>query len=260
MKLVVFKDCGVQCYEANGVSRSIATFWNPQLVQVLAIVTSPNNIATRYFNLIDGSSWILSNIYALNGNNSRKSLWSYMMNASYNFPYEKWILMGDFNTPISNLEKLGGALIFEDSKQDLLDMINSLGLLDLDLGGAKFTWSTMRSGLYNIQVRLDRGLIFVDWLLDSSYCFSSLSKIGCDHFPISLSISSLTRRQAFPFTFEKMWTLNTDLYEYIEEWWDSNIQGTTMFRVAKKTANIMLLFTKVVISCMTKVIIYTLVG
>lgn len=54
--------------------------------------------------------------------------------------------MGDPNTPLLNDEKIGGASISEDSKKDLSNMINSLGLMDLDLNGARFTWSNRSSG------------------------------------------------------------------------------------------------------------------
>lgn len=40
--------------------------------------------------------------------------------------------MGEFNTPLSNDEEMGGDLNSEDSKQDLSDMINSVGLMELD--------------------------------------------------------------------------------------------------------------------------------
>lgn len=85
--------------------------------------------------------------------------------------------MGYFNNLISNFEKMGGALICEDIKQDLLDMINSLGILDLDLNGAKFTWSNRHSGTELVQVKLDPGLLSSDWLADFSCNLSSLSRI-----------------------------------------------------------------------------------
>lgn len=139
LKLAIFGDCGVHCVDGDGASGGITTLWNLILLCGKVVLSSPNHIATRYFNLKDGSSWIISNIYAPNGRSTRKSLWSSICLAKTLFPNEKWILLGDFNTPLSNLEKFGGIPIYIDSRQDLADMINSLSLLDLDLIGAKFT-------------------------------------------------------------------------------------------------------------------------
>lgn len=162
-KLAIFGDCGVHSVDVDGASGGITTLWNPRLQCGKVVLSSPNHISTRFFNLKDGSSWIISNIYAPNGRSARKSLWSSISLARSLFPNEKWILLGDFNTPLSNIEKYGGLPISIDSRQDLDDMINSLGLLDLDLIGAKFMWSKKCSGEDPIQVKLDRGLISPDW-------------------------------------------------------------------------------------------------
>lgn len=79
------------------------------------------------------------------------------MNSRQIFSNDNWILAGDFNSPISNLEKRGGTPISKESKQDLSDFINTLGLVDLELSGSKFTWSNSNSGVDLIQVILDRG-------------------------------------------------------------------------------------------------------
>lgn len=41
-------------------------------------------------------------------------------------------------------------------------MINTLGLLDLDLLGAKFPWSNKRSGGDLIQVKMDQAIISLE--------------------------------------------------------------------------------------------------
>ncbi|XP_059068841.1 uncharacterized protein LOC131859266 [Cryptomeria japonica] len=154
------------------------------------------------------------------------------------FPNEKWILLREFNTPLSSMEKASGMPISDESRQDLADMINSLGLLDLDLLGDKFTWFNRRSGGDLIQVRLDRAIISPEWIHDASCRLNVLSRIGLDHFPICLSISPLIKRKVFPFKFEKMWLLAPDIHDNISKWWNVDIQGTAMFRVAKKLSNV----------------------
>ena len=50
--------------------------------------------------------------------------------------------MGDFNTPLSDDEKLGGMTPDLDSKLDLSNFINSLAFMDMDLLGGRFTQSS----------------------------------------------------------------------------------------------------------------------
>lgn len=74
----------------------------------------------------------------------------------------KGIILGDFNNPLLATKKLGGLPPDLESRQHLADMIRDLALLDVELGGRKYTWSNRRVGMDCIQVRLDRALITLD--------------------------------------------------------------------------------------------------
>lgn len=116
IKWAIFGECGTHCVDADGAFGGIATLWNPIWILVKVFFTSPNHIATRFTSQYDGSSWIISNIYAPNGKNARKMLWSSIINARMAFPNEKWILLGDFNTPLSSMENTGGMPILDESR------------------------------------------------------------------------------------------------------------------------------------------------
>lgn len=73
IKLAIFGDCGVHYADADGSSGGIS-LWNLRLLCGKVILSSPNYIATRLYNLKDGSSYIISNIYACNGRCARKAL------------------------------------------------------------------------------------------------------------------------------------------------------------------------------------------
>ncbi|XP_059070394.1 uncharacterized protein LOC131860059 [Cryptomeria japonica] len=125
-----------------------------------------------------------------------------------------------------------------DSRQDLADMINSLSMLDLDLFGAKFTWSNRRNGEDLIQVKLDRGFVSLDWIQNASCKLNAFTQLGSDQFPICLSEILLSRRKAYPFRFEKMRLMVPEIHDKIMEWWNIDIQGTTMFHIAKKLSSV----------------------
>ena len=104
--------------------------------------------------------------------------------------------------------------------------------MDVDLLGGSFTWSNKRVGEECIQVHLDRALISPGWLKTHSCRLSLLPRVGSDHSPISLSISPLVVKRTFPFRFETMWITHLALEPKISSWWNIEIKGTAMYRVA----------------------------
>ena len=67
--------------------------------------------------------------------------------------------MGDFNTPLSHFEKMGGNRDSPQSMQDLHEFMRKMDLIDVELRGNPFTWSNNKKGNELIQVRLDRLLV-----------------------------------------------------------------------------------------------------
>lgn len=67
--------------------------------------------------------------------------------------------MGDFNTPLYHLEKLGGNRDCPESLQDLHDFMGKIDFKDVDLRGNPFTWTNNRKGNDLIQVKLDRLMV-----------------------------------------------------------------------------------------------------
>ena len=79
------------------------------------------------------------NIYALNSKNGRKLFWNRVCNLMANLKDPKCIIMGDFNTPLMVSEKLGGLPSNLERRKHLANMINDLVLMDVELGGGKYT-------------------------------------------------------------------------------------------------------------------------
>ena len=67
-----------------------------------------------------------------------------------------------------------------------------------------------------------------------------MAKTGWDHSPISYTLDPIDIKCNFPFRFEKMWTSHMDIFLYILEWWNIHIEGSAMFKVAKKLRNVKL--------------------
>lgn len=140
--------------------------------------------------------------------------------------------------PLDDANKLGGSQIVDDSRYDLMNLIIGNALLDLDIKGASFTWSNWNVGDALIQVKLECALITPNWLVSYSLLPLALTRLGSDHFPLSLSVDLLGRKKFFSFRFEKMWTYHPDLKNMVHDWWNIQVDGTTMYRVAKKLSNV----------------------
>ena len=63
-----------------------------------------------------------------------------------NMKDEQLMCMGDFNTPLYHLEKLGGNKECPESLQDLNEFMRKLDLMDVELRGNLYTWTNNRKG------------------------------------------------------------------------------------------------------------------
>ncbi len=105
------------------------------------------------------------------------------------------------------------------------------------MGGA-FTLSKKCLGKDWIKVILDTILISLDWLKYFSCRLALFPRVGSDHSPISLLVAPIEPRRNPHFRFEKMWTSHLDLLDKVKFWWSLEVEGSAMFRVARKLSNV----------------------
>lgn len=67
-----------------------------------------------------------------------------------------------------------------------------------------------------------------------------MARVGSDQSPISLTLDLIDLKHNFPFGFEKMWTSHLDILMDILEGWNIHVEGSAMFKVAKKLRNVKL--------------------
>ena len=60
------------------------------------------------------------------------------------------IIVGDFNTTKSQLEKHGGTKVKDPFGEKMEDLISDMDLLDIPLKNGKYTWSNIRPGVGHI--------------------------------------------------------------------------------------------------------------
>ena len=86
------------------------------------------------------------NINAPNTRWRRKVFWNEITNKSRGFLEEWWIIMGDFNTPLKENEKMGRSQPNLDSINDLMELIDLHLLHEMELQGINYSWMNKRVG------------------------------------------------------------------------------------------------------------------
>lgn len=81
-------------------------------------------------------SWILTVVYASSKIMCWDDLWSYIREMG-NIITIPWLLIGDFNQPLDDLDKFGGMRVNKNQGGKLQYVINSCQLLDVSFQGPK---------------------------------------------------------------------------------------------------------------------------
>ncbi|KAL0405295.1 UNVERIFIED_CONTAM: hypothetical protein Slati_3843400, partial [Sesamum latifolium] len=154
--------------------------------------------------------------------------WQSLTNISSSFD-GPWLVMGDFNAVLSQQEKQGGRPFASTSRNWIGDDFDACNLIDFGFSGSRFTWSNKRSGLANIQSRLDRGVANAEWcLLYPKALITHLPAIASDHSPLLLDTHPNTADRPRPFFFEKMWCRDFSCETVVADTWISFVAGTRL--------------------------------
>lgn len=128
---------------------------------------------------------------------------------------DSWLLLGDFNSVVSQKEKKGGRPIASSSNSGLKQFIYQYGLIDMSFNGNPFTWNNGHGGCSNIHERLDKGPANHKWRVQ--YPNASIlhsSAIVSDHLPLILNMEGLTLHPPCSFKFEPMWVHDLSSFFY----------------------------------------------
>ncbi|XP_026422706.1 uncharacterized protein LOC113318700 isoform X3 [Papaver somniferum] len=147
--------------DPEGFSGGMCLLWDPEEVDIQDTKESRwviHAVVTAKFK----SPWILSSIYGSTNKVTRKRIWD-ELEAIAEFGKTGHMVMGDLNTIGARNEKAGGKEPSANQLQELKDVMDQCGLIDLGANGPKFTWNNKRPGLANIKERLDHVLANEEW-------------------------------------------------------------------------------------------------
>ncbi|KAH1233546.1 Short-chain dehydrogenase TIC 32, chloroplastic [Glycine max] len=107
----------------------------------------------------------LTAVYALNQLDRRKVLWK-DLEAIHKHQQGPWCVIGDFNNVTKAQDRIGGKAVTESEYIDLLNMMETTGLAEMDTTGEFYTW-TNKQVIGTIYSRIDRVLGNLDWFQDN---------------------------------------------------------------------------------------------
>lgn len=132
-------------------------------------------------------------MYGLPYLNLKKKFWVdlHSVGTLYSGP---WLLIGDFNTILSQNEKRDGRSLGSTSKAShFKQFIQNHGLIDLGFENNPFTWTNGRQGFANIQEHIDRSVANALWRQMYPKAFlKHLLKSSSNHTPFFLILRAIS--------------------------------------------------------------------
>lgn len=111
---------------------------------------------------------------------------------------------GGFNEIAVEGEKQGGRSKQPRKMDAFNEMMRDTRLADIGYKGSQFTWCNSREGTNQIQERLDRAIVNLDWIRTYPYVMVIQKlQIGSDHCPLVIQVERQQPISRKPFRFEK---------------------------------------------------------
>ncbi|KAK9930542.1 hypothetical protein M0R45_027578 [Rubus argutus] len=146
------------------------------------------------------------------------------------------LILGDFNSILGAHEKSGGNLPRCVSCDEFQAMVDTCGLILLDLKGSPFTWTNGRGLSSHIEMLLDRCFCSLPWLdaWPLTSC-STLVRHCSDHNPILVVFEKYTSQGPSPFRFQQLWVQHPQFLSIVSSAWSSvNVYGCPQFILQQK--------------------------
>ncbi|KAL9243816.1 hypothetical protein vseg_017658 [Gypsophila vaccaria] len=211
----------------------IWVLWNPKLFDIQILEYGSQYIHMKVYYQIDNRQFLLTMIYAFNGLNDRVELWNFLKEVADTCS-DPWLWLGDFNTVLSPVERLGGSTS-EAEMEHFQECVSLCGMEDLIATGALYTWSNKQQTTDRVYSRLDRAMGNQEWLDNFGDYMAHFHPEGLfDHCPCTI----VDRKADFgcrrSFKYFNMWGRAEAFMMHVAFVWRKEIRGTKMYTVVKK--------------------------
>ncbi|KAK1310887.1 hypothetical protein QJS10_CPA08g00722 [Acorus calamus] len=179
-----------------------------------------------------GLSFYVTIVYGSNSPADRQILWADLLRKAPHISIP-WLVGGDFNEVRYTNEKLGGRALQTNRLMNFNSCIGQCNLFDLHATGNTLSWNNRQDN--RIACRLDRLMANSEWFnlfpeAYTQYLPGSLS----DHASMKLIVAPPLQRHPKPFKFFNAWLRHGTFMDVLKQAWSIHIQGTAMYKLAKK--------------------------
>lgn len=211
------------CVEPRGTAGGLGLFWtNKVVLQILS--SSTNFIHATVQNLEDQTDYDFTFVYGNPTFQQRRFLWN-RLRALQSDKRRQWGCVGDFNELLSQQEKDGLRPQHQNRIDLFREFLSSCELMDLDMKGCKFTWTSNPRNGFITREKLDKALVNWSWRQDHPHAMAiALPIISSYHSPIIL-IPCPKGRSGTQFKFEAYWEEHEECKATIQEGWKSGEQN-----------------------------------
>ncbi|KAG5589144.1 hypothetical protein H5410_039658 [Solanum commersonii] len=217
--------------KANGTRGGVIILWDKRSWVNISTHQGIYTVSCMLESVQENFRWCFTGVYGPHTNIEREDLW-YELVAIRGLWDNSWVRGGDFNVCRFESERYN-CIRRSKAMSSFNDTISDLGLMDLPLPEAFYTWTR---GDDPIQAsRIDRFLISPEW----NDCFTAinqlaLSSVVSDHRPILLKCGDWESNPSY-FKFENMWLEEEGFLEKVKIWWQSySVNGTPDFILYQK--------------------------
>ncbi|XP_060201100.1 uncharacterized protein LOC132629763 [Lycium barbarum] len=187
-------------------------------------------LSLKLTKLIGGQEMVISIVYASTDRATRVTLWNDILHIS-NTVNAPWLVGGDFNVIMDEIEKFGGLEVPFVEVEDFNQCINICQLTDLGFKGSMYTWWNGRSDEQCIFKRLDRCL--ANQRLQDLYPnieVEHLIKQGLDHSPLLINCKEDNTIIKKSFRFLNFWIEHPAFMDMVKDNW-SGFHGSDPFYI-----------------------------
>nr|KYP36717.1 hypothetical protein KK1_042146 [Cajanus cajan] len=157
-------DCNYAWSPAINAAVGLLTIWDPSKIHVHSQFSGSGFLGLIVMVRDFGDTMVLVNMYAPSEGRLKKRLWDELILCKENSPISLWCVAGDSNSVRSLKERVG--LVYGMYATTDIEVYNNfieqLELVDVPLGGRKFTWFRPNG---TVNSRIDRILVSRSWFV-----------------------------------------------------------------------------------------------
>ncbi|XP_074288589.1 uncharacterized protein LOC141613746 [Silene latifolia] len=161
----------------------------------------------------------------------REPLWQALKGFSA-LIYGPWLVCGDFNSVTETKDRIGGSEVVWSEMAPMRSMLSVCHLYDMKASGSYYTWNNKHENESKVYSRIDRVLMNDQWLNTFPEAVATFLPEGLyDHCPCLIRTDAMYVKRKASFKYYNMWALSDDFVPIVESSWNTEVEGTPMFRV-----------------------------